>query len=596
MQFSHSRVETYHSCPYKFKLRYLDKIKTIPADNADNALYLGTAMHTGIEKGVEAGIKEYYDSFPVINDLHINESIKLEYLIPKVREKLPEGEYERMVTSSHFIAFLDLLTPNGDGSYDMYDFKYSNNIDRYMESGQLHEYKYFLESTTPYKIRNMYFVFVPKVSIKQKKTEDLISFRKRIMEELESSEVVINEVKFDYTKVIEFYEGIKTILEAKEFPKNPTYFCNWCEYQYYCMKGIDYMNLPSSERRNIEKIEKKVVWLYGSPFSGKTTLANDFPQPLMLNTDGNIKFVDAPYLAMKDDVKVEGRQTKRTLAWEVFKDTINELEKKDNDFKTIIVDLLEDMYEHCRIFMYDKLNIEHESDNSFKAWDMVRTEFLSTLKRLMNLDYENIILISHEDTSKDLTKKSGDKVTSIKPNIQEKTANKVAGMVDIVARVIADGDDRTLNFKSNEVIFGGGRLTVTEKVIPLNYDDFMKVFEEANQNAKNKKKKAAEPAKTDEKSSRSGRRKVKDDDAEEKTEEVKNFTEEVQKDEPEESKVEETEPKDEPKDESADKKPSRRSRKTKDSTEEASEPTESSESSDEAEDKPARRTRKKRGE
>jgi len=586
MQFSHSRVETYHSCPYKFKLRYLDKIKTIPADNADNALYLGTAMHTGIEKGVEAGIKEYYESFPVINDLHINESIKLEYLIPKVREVLPEGQYERMVASSHFIAFLDLLTPNDDGSYDMYDFKYSNNIDRYMESGQLHEYKYFLESTTPYKIRNMYFVFVPKVGIKQKKTEDLISFRKRIMEELESSEVIIRKVEFDYTKVVEFYEGVKTILEAKEFPKNPTYFCNWCEYQNYCMKGIDYMNLPSSERRNIEKIEKKVIWLYGSPFSGKTTLANDFPQPLMLNTDGNIKFVDAPYLAMRDDVKVEGRQTKRTLAWGIFKDTITELEKKDNEFKTIIVDLLEDMYEHCRVYMYGKLNIEHESDNSFKAWDMVRTEFLSTMKKLMNMDYENIILISHEDTSKDLTKKSGDKVTSIKPNIQEKTANKVAGMVDIVARVIADGDDRTLNFKSNEVIFGGGRLTVSDHVIPLNYDDFMKVFEEANQNAKNKKKQPAETSKTDGKSSRSGRRKTKDD-----AEEEKNFTEEVKEDKPEEVKVEETESKNDPKEEVKEEKTSRRSRRSK-TDDEASGSTESKDKK--AEDKPARRTRKSR--
>ena len=89
-----------------------------------------------------------------------------------------------------------------------------------------------------------------------------------------------------------------------------------------------------------------------------------------------------------------------------------------------------------------------KSDDSFKAWDKVRTEFLSTMKRLMNMDYENIILISHEDRSKDITRKSGDKLTSIKPNIQDKIANKVAGMVDIVARVVADGDNRILSFKT----------------------------------------------------------------------------------------------------------------------------------------------------
>lgn len=249
------------------------------------------------------------------------------------------------------------------------------------------------------------------------------------------------------------------------------------------MKGEDFMNLPSKERRNIEKIEKKVVWMYGSPFSGKTTFANHFPGPLMLNTDGNIKFVDAPYLSIKDDVKVEGRQTKRTFAWQTFKDVIAELEKKNNEFKTIIVDLLEDTYEHCRVFMYDQMSITHESDDSFRAWDKVRTEFLSTLKKLMNLDYENIILISHEDTSKDITKKGGDKITAIKPNLQEKTANKVAGMVDIVARVVADGEVRVLSFKTNEVIFGGGRLTTSTNQISLDYDEFLAVYEEANKNA-----------------------------------------------------------------------------------------------------------------
>lgn len=175
--------------------------------------------------------------------------------------------------------------------------------------------------------------------------------------------------------------------------------------------------------------------------------------------------------------------TKRTLAWAVFKDIIAELEKKENEFKTIVVDLVEDLYDFCRLYMYDQLGIKHESDDSFKAWDMVRGEFLNTLKRLMALDYENIILISHEDTSKDITKKGGDKITAIKPNMQDKVALKVAGMVDIVARIVADGNQRTFNFKSDEVIFGGGRLTVTQKEIPLDVNALFTVYDEANRRA-----------------------------------------------------------------------------------------------------------------
>ena len=202
----------------------------------------------------------------------------------------------------------------------------------------------------------------------------------------------------------------------------------------------------------------------------------------MLNTDGNIKFVDSPYILIKNNVETEGRITKTTLAWEVFKDTISELEKKQNDFKTIVVDLLEDMYEHCRIYMYSQLGITHESDDSFRAWDKVRTEFLSTMKRLMNMDYENIILISHEDMSKDIMKKSGDKITAIKPNINDKMANKIAGMVDLVIRAVAEENHRTLNFKPSDVIFGGGRLSVSETEIDNDYDALIAVYEEANKN------------------------------------------------------------------------------------------------------------------
>ncbi|MGS5516885.1 AAA family ATPase [Clostridioides difficile] len=508
MQFSHSRIGVFKSCPYKYKLQYIDKVKTILNADANNALILGTSLHTGIEKDVDAAVKEYYFSYPNITDLHINEVMKLDYLIPKAKEMLPKGFNEVQITTSDFIGFIDLLAPHvymtdtnlntnettihyedEERVFDIYDFKYSNNIDRYLESEQLHLYKYFYEKQHPnHEIKDLYYVFVPKIQIRQKKTENLHQFRQRLLSELKKSEIKIIKVEYDSNKVINFLVDIKRCLENKEFEKNQNKLCNWCDYQEYCEKGIDYMLLPKSERRSVEGINKKTLWIYGSPFSGKTTLANDFEKPLMLNTDGNIKFVDAPYISIKDIVTVEGRMTKRQLAWDVFKEAIKELEKKENDFETIIVDLLEDTYEACRLYMYDKMGITHESDDSFRAWDKVRTEFLSTIKRLMNLDYKNIILISHEDTSKDITKKGGDKITSIKPNLQEKAANKIAGMVDIVARVVADGEVRTLSFKTNEVIFGGGRLKVKSNEIPLDYNELMKVYDDISIEKKDVKK------------------------------------------------------------------------------------------------------------
>lgn len=496
---SHSKVETFESCPYRYDLRYNQGIKTIPPDNADNALFLGTALHTGLEKDVQTAIHEYFMSYPVISDAQVNEAMKLEVMIPKAAEMIPPGEHEVMIKDKDFIGFIDLLAPakteqklGGEHQvipnvYDLYDFKYSNNVDKYMDSPQLHLYKYFYEKNNPGKIiRNLYFLFVPKVNIKQSNKENLFQFRQRLQEELDKKEPQLIQIEYDLEKVINFLLSTKNMLETKEFSKNTSWLCNYCEYKDYCQKGIDFMNLPSIARRNISETKKRKIWIYGAAFSGKTTMLDDAPNPLSLNTDGNIQFVTMPYVSIKDEVTVNGRMTNRKFAWEVFKDTLAELEKKQNDFKTIIIDLLEDTREMCRVYMYDNLGIQHESDSGFgKGWDIIKTEYLSTMRRFFNLDYENLVVVSHEDISKDITKKNGQNITRIAPNIQDAIANKIAGMVDIVARVVVEDDDsRTLNFKQNEVVFGGGRLKgISQTTIPLSWDALMDVYDQANQAA-----------------------------------------------------------------------------------------------------------------
>ena len=475
----YSAVSTFEQCPYQYKLRYIDKVEMLDEYEPTDALKIGTALHRGVETDVKTAIQEYYNSYPVISDQHINEAIKLETMIPKVKEVIPEGQHEVFFEYGAFKGTIDLLVDNKDGTYSIYDFKYSNNIDRYLESPQLHIYKYFAEKALGIKIRRLYFVFVQKVQIRQKKTETLEQFRLRLKNTLQDATVQVKEVSYDVNKVMDFMQNQVNILTCTDYIKTPSRLCDWCEYKEYCEKQeVLNMALPSTNRVEVQKTSKKKIWIYGQPYSGKTTFADQAPTPLNLNTDGNVKYVTMPRLPIKDEVTTEGRITKRKFAWEIFKEAISDLEK-GSDFETIVVDLLEDTYEHCRLYMYDQLGITHESDDSFRAWDKVRTEYLSNIKRLLNLDY-NIILISHEDTSKDLTKKGGDKVTAIMPNLNEKASKKIAGMVDLVARLVVDGDKRTLNFKSDEVVFGGGRLQgVKTTEIPLSWDALCEVYDEA---------------------------------------------------------------------------------------------------------------------
>ena len=205
----YSAVSTFENCPYQYKLRYINKVEMLDDYDPADALKIGTALHRGIEVDTSTAIQEYYNSYPVISDQHITEAIKLETMIPKVKEVIPEGEHEVFFQYGAFKGTIDLLVPTEDYEvnsitddsghvvpkveqyFDIYDFKYSNNVDRYMQSEQLHVYKYFAEKALNIRIRKLYFVFVQKVQIRQKKTEDLNQFRLRLKNTLQDAQVQV---------------------------------------------------------------------------------------------------------------------------------------------------------------------------------------------------------------------------------------------------------------------------------------------------------------------------------------------------------------------------------------------------------------------
>ena len=236
-QYSYSRVDCFERCPYKYKLRYIDKLKTLPNYDADNALVLGTALHKGLETDVETAIKEYYSYFPIITDEQINEAIKLEILIPKAKALLPlGGKSEVKIDCENFVGYIDYLCEDSDNnSLSIYDYKYTGNANTYSYSKQLHIYKYYQNN-----VEKLYYVFIPKIKIRQKKTETLTEFRQRLRQTCENAEVAVKEVTYDPNKVNEFHELINQIESATEFPKNETRLCDWCEYKEFCRRGVDY--------------------------------------------------------------------------------------------------------------------------------------------------------------------------------------------------------------------------------------------------------------------------------------------------------------------------------------------------------------------
>lgn len=481
MVYSHSRVECFNNCPRQYKYRYIDELKTIPDDDPQNPLIIGTALHHGIETNVKDAIKEYLMSYPIVSTKHTYEEIKLRYWIPKVKKIINDfGDltFEYEVNIEDFKGYIDLLVKQEDGTYEIYDFKYSNNIDHYLESPQLHLYKYYFEKQTGNRVSKLGFIFVPKVMIRQKKAETEYQFIKRLNETLKEKEIRIEYVEYSKEHVSKFKEDIKKIENAKSYEPNITRLCDFCQYKELCREGLDYMILPKNERTKHTLNDKKKIYLYGAPFSGKSYLANQFPDVLFLSTDGNYNYLPGgipPHIDIKNEVVMNGRIKETTYAWEVFKEAISELEKKENDFKTLVLDLVDDVYEHCRVYMYNKLDIEHESDSGYgKGYDIINTEFLSTIHRFMSLNYNNIVITSHLTTSEDSPNR-----TKTKPVLKEKIANKLAGMVDLVAQVTVENGNYKLKFGQDETVFNGSRLTTDRREIENNYDNLMEVYKEA---------------------------------------------------------------------------------------------------------------------
>lgn len=556
MRVSFSQIGTFEQCPYKWYLNYVEKMETILDKQPNDALILGNALHKGLEvRDVQAAVDYYRDNMNVGSDLTVNEEIKLRSMVAKGLEVVPDGIHETLLeVEGEFKGFIDLLVPvEGQPEvFDMYDYKYANakSADKYRESAQLSVYKHYFEKLGLGTIREMYFILFPKVAIRQKKTETLDGFRRRLREELAAKEPQFIQVEFDQDKV-DVFLGEKEVLEqARDFPKEPSRLCDWCDYQSFCQGKEMTMMLPKAERKARDEQGKIKLWVYGDPFSGKTTFANGAPMPLMLNTDGNVKFIDAPSIAIGDKLETEGRMTKKVFGWATFKDAIAELEKDSQGFETVVVDLVEGVYELCRSYMYDKRGWEHESDDSFKAWDIVRKEFLDTMRRLTNLDM-NVILISHEDSSRDFTRPGGNKVTALKPNIGEKVAKQLAGMVDVVGRVVVRDGAHLLTFKTDETVFGGGRLTMPKNEIELDWEAFEGVYRDKTQAKKapeGQEQPKTEDAEAKPKARKSRAKKAAEDVVKVSTEPATAVEDEVPFDE-------------EPKEQPAEEKPKRRVRK-----------------------------------
>lgn len=236
-KFSYSRVDLYWTCPYQYKLVYIDKLKAKPDDDPASALYEGSSIHEAIEKrSVNEGLELYKKHFKEFNEAHELELFKLELAMNKALEQIPHcDEYEhKLLDEDGFIGYIDGLVKVDEGLYDIYDFKFSNNVNGYKDSGQVHLYKYYFERLTGNKVRDLYYVMIPKFSEKYTEGCDVEKLKQKAIKFYDTHDVTFEKVEFDRKKINFFFARRALMLKEKLFEKRYSFKCGWCAFQKFC--------------------------------------------------------------------------------------------------------------------------------------------------------------------------------------------------------------------------------------------------------------------------------------------------------------------------------------------------------------------------
>lgn len=203
--------------------------------------------------------------------------------------------------------------------------------------------------------------------------------------------------------------------------------------------------LPKVEKLS-PKSEPKNFFIWGSPMTGKSYFSSFFPNPLILNTDGNSKQGSAPSIQLRN-IRNEAGGLKQSVIKQLDDIVIalqveNPKRPENQQFKTIVVDVIDDVCIQIEQAICLDAGVQALSDIPYgKGYAMFNTtlqQFVMDLKALPL----NVIYISRELAITD--ENTG--VTTYEPSLKTKYYNIVNGNCDVVIRTKKIGDGQNASY------------------------------------------------------------------------------------------------------------------------------------------------------
>jgi hypothetical protein len=176
------------------------------------------------------------------------------------------------------------------------------------------------------------------------------------------------------------------------------------------------VKLPTEKTHPKTDLVDLSLLIYGPPKIGKSTLCSHADGALFLATEPGLNSLDVFQIPIS--------------SWEEMTEALAMIAAGRHDFRTIVIDTVDNAYRFCEEFVCKRLKIDHPSDADYgKGFSAVNSEFIRVLTKLGALPY-GLILTSHAK-EKEVTTRTG-KTTKIGPTLPDSACKIVKGFADCI--------------------------------------------------------------------------------------------------------------------------------------------------------------------
>lgn len=228
------------------------------------------------------------------------------------------------------------------------------------------------------------------------------------------------------------------------------------------------MALPTTKTPVLKDFKQYTTLLYGPPKIGKSTLCSQFDSPLFIATEAGLNALEVYQVSVSN--------------WEAFLIVCKDVAEGKHEFKTIVIDTVDNLFRFCSDYICKKNKINHESELEWgKGWKLVKDEFFRALTKLSSLPY-GLVFISHAEPTE--VKVRTGTITRWNPTMNKKAWEVIEPLVDFIffatIESTKEGEERVLQCRSSENWNAGSRLEGWSEKLPISYEAIITEFNRVN--------------------------------------------------------------------------------------------------------------------